>query len=65
LVKRLDFVNNDQAISITLNETQSKFVTYGKTNDDGKRVNGREERRRYRHERDNGEEERNDFSICL
>jgi hypothetical protein len=40
------------------------FVRYGKTNDDGERVNGREERR-YRHERDNGEEERNNFSIYL
>jgi hypothetical protein len=41
------------------------FVRYGKTNDDGERVNVREERRRYKHERDNGEEERNDFSIYL
>ena len=65
VVKRLDFVNNNQAISLTLNETQHMFVRYGKTNDDGERVNGREEGRRCRHERDNGEEERNDFSIYL
>jgi len=55
-VKQLDFVNNKQAISITLNKTQRMFVRCGKTSDDGERVNGREERRRYRHERDNREE---------
>jgi hypothetical protein len=33
------------------------FFRYGKTNDDRETVNGREEGRRYRHERDNGEEE--------
>jgi hypothetical protein len=64
-VKRLDFVNNNQAISITLIETRRMFVRRGKTSDDAERVNGREEGRRYRHERDNREEKLNDFSFYL